>query len=664
MNKLRLGLFGILCAATGILAALLIEFLVILGGREMPMVLFPLLIMGITGILWFAARKSLLKVSVVLVAICGTVFVSGIFLRGSMDAFRDGSDYRNADADGGVKTFFANQKMMLFVPHQDDEMNVLGGTIEEYVRYGSEVYVVYLTNGDFLTEGDFNPTETRYAEAIDCLEKQGVPEDHVIFLGYGDQWQENGPHIYNAAPGEIVPSRAGFAATYGSPDHPPYHDGADYTIENLLADMESVILEYRPDVIFCCDYDEHLDHKAISMLFEKVMGQILQRNSDYQPRVYKGYAYRTAWHGIYDFYSINLKSTQSISERWFEPQVAYYRWENRVRFPVNASGLSRSLLGSGQYDLLESHVSQDAHLKAQGVINADKVFWERYTNSLCSRADIQVSSGDGRRLNDFMLLDNAGIVDTDRLPYDGAWTPEATDTEKAVTVTLPERSDVASIVLYDHPSEEQNVLQAVITFDNGQQLETGPLDPIGAATTIAVDQKQIASFTVELTLLEGSEAGLTELEAFADSPDCARGFVQLMDGDGNFAYDYITDSSGEVLLQVYGYGNIPAINPENYQVSLDNEACGAAWSDGGIVVSCPSGEAVMVSITSEEDGIWDRAYIRNPGFLYKKWMEASQFTELLQLDIADNSEIDGMLQRFAVRRFGAKLWNLYYRVTH
>ena len=97
---------------------------------------------------------------------------------------------------------FADQKIMLIVPHQDDELNVLGGTIEEFVRYGSEVYVVYLTNGDM------TPAEFRYAEAIACLEKQGVPEDHVIFMGYGDQWQEDGPHIYNADPGTVVQSRA------------------------------------------------------------------------------------------------------------------------------------------------------------------------------------------------------------------------------------------------------------------------------------------------------------------------------------------------------------------------------------------------------------------------------------------------------------------------
>ena len=247
-----------------------------MGGQEIPILLFLLVMLGTAGILWFAFRKSLLKVSLLLTVICGCVFVSVFFLHSKEEAFRNGSDYQNADIDGGVKNFFADQRIMLLVPHQDDELNVLGGTIEEYIHYGSEVYVVYLTNGDFLTSSDKNPTETRYAEAIACLEKQGVAEDHVIFLGYGDKWQADGPHIYNAPSGEVVHSKAGFTTTYGSTSHPPYRDGVEYTIENLMMDMETVILEYRPDTIICCDYDEHQDHRALSMLFEKIMGRILR----------------------------------------------------------------------------------------------------------------------------------------------------------------------------------------------------------------------------------------------------------------------------------------------------------------------------------------------------------------------------------------------------
>ena len=37
---------------------------------------------------------------------------------------------------------------MILVPHEDDEINLAGGVIEEYLKHGSEVYVVFSTNGD------------------------------------------------------------------------------------------------------------------------------------------------------------------------------------------------------------------------------------------------------------------------------------------------------------------------------------------------------------------------------------------------------------------------------------------------------------------------------------------------------------------------------------
>lgn len=561
-------------------------------------------------------------------ALCVLVGVAAIFY-GCLSIFSSRSDYRDADADGGAKSFFAEQKVMLIVPHQDDELNVMGGAIEEYVRHGSEVYVVYLTNGDK------TKAELRFAEAIACLAKQNIPEDHVIFLGYGDQWEETGPHLYNAEPGEILRSQAGFVATYGTTDHPAYREGKDYTVENLLADMESVVLEYRPDVIYCCDYDEHGEHKATSLAFEKAMGRILKRGADYQPRVFKGYAYRTAWFCVDDYYQFNIYATSRHYDEEYVTSAEPYRWNDRVRLPVNASRLSRSLPGSGLYDLLKTHVSQEAHLNARRVINGDKVFWERHTTSVCNRAQIEVTSGEAGFLNDFMLLETKDLLDRERWPCDGVWHPEVTDTEKRLSVVLPEKTDLTSIVLYDNPEWNQNVLEAVITFDNGEQIMTGPLDPTGASTVIAVNQTQVASFDVALISVEGKAAGLTEIEAFSDSQTNEKGFVQLMDMDEDFAYDYITDPSGELVLQVYHYGSVPELIPENYAVSGDNEKCSVTWSEQGIEVSCPPGEAVTVSVVSEEAGIWDRAYIQNPGQLERMWIKACQHGELVAEELRE-----------------------------
>lgn len=628
MNKLHWGWKGILCAVIGVSVLLIADLLSAFAGLDLSMKLRLGMSVVVSGAVFLFGPKSFKKLSVLLLSLLGCIFMGLTAFYASIGIFSDTSDYRNADIDSGVKSYYAEQRVMLIVPHQDDEVNVMGGAIEEYVRYGSEVYVVYLTNGDL------TPYELRFSEAIDCLAKQNIPEDHVIFLGYGDQWVD-GPHLYNAEPGKILQSKAGNFATYGTADHPAYREGADYTVENLLANMESVILEYRPDVIYCCDYDAHGEHKATSLVFEKVMGRILQRGTDYQPRIFKGFAYRTAWFGIDDFYDLNMKSTTKYYAEGYVLPVDHYRWADRIRLPVEASGLSRSLPGSGQYDLLKSHVSQEAQTEAKSVINGDRVFWERYTTSLCNRAEIKVTSGDADFLNDFMLLETKDLLDGERWPCDGVWHPEETDPEKRATVILSEKSDLTSIVLYDNPEPGQNVLQVVITFDNGEQVVTGPLDPYGAANVIAVDQKQVAFFEVELTSMEGKAAGLTEIEAFSDSPENPGGFVQLMDAEEEFVYDYITDPSGELVLQVYGYGSIPELTPENYSVSCDNENCSVVWSEQGIVVSCPAGEAVTVSVMSEEDGIWDRAYIQNPGKLKRLWIKVGQHGEILAEELRE-----------------------------
>lgn len=631
MKLLRFAFLGLLCAFVGVAALLLMDLVLFFIEWDLSMkVRFALCLLAAAGS-FFAGRKSLKGISLVFLSLLGASLAIVAAFYGCLNVFSNTSDYQNADLGRGEKSYFADQRIMLIVPHQDDELNVMGGVLDEYVRNGSEVYVVYLTNGDGTL------AEIRYAEAFDCLSKQGVPEDHVIFLGYGDQWEDS-PHLYNEESGVIRRSMAGFLATYGTADHPAYREGTDYTIDNLLADMESVILEYKPDVIYCSDYDGHGDHKATSLVFEKAMGRILQRSSDYQPRIFKGFAYRTAWFGIDDFYGLNvLSTTEYYDERYVLP-IDHYRWEDRVRLPVDASRLSRSLLGSGFYDLLQSHVSQEAYKEALRVINGDKVFWERFTTSLCNRAEIQVTSGEAKFLNDFMVLETKDLLDGERWPCDGVWCPEETDSRKTATVFLQEVSDLTSIVLYDNPEPAHNVLQAVITFDNGMQVETGPLDPDGSPTVIAVDQKQVASFEVQLTSLEGSAAGLAEVEAFAGSPENSEGFVQLMDADGTFVYDYITDPSGELVLSVYTYGTVPELTSENYAISGDNEKCSVAGLEEGIVVSCPAGEAITVSVGSEDAGIWDCAYIRNPGRLERLWIKIGQHGEIIAGDFQESPQ--------------------------
>lgn len=524
-----------------------------------------------------------------------------------------------ASPDDGKAQLYGGHRVMLVVPHQDDDINILGGVMEEYVRYGSELYVVFITNGDYHGE-----TEIRFQETIRVFSDMGVPAERVIFLGYGDGWQEPGPHIYNGEAGTVMTSHHGKMATYGTAVHDAYRENRAYTIDNMMEDLESVILEYRPNVLFCSDYDHHIDHKATTLLFEKVMGGILKKNPDYRPTVYKAYAYGTAWEAELDYYGDNIGATKNPFEEPYSQKPAVYRWEDRTRFPVEGNTLSRSLMASTAFARLAGYDSQGAQWQAVSVTNGDKVAWKRRTDSLCLTAEIAVDSGEGARLNDFMLLENDNLVDEAHLPYDGIWIPEG---EGTAAVTLAEPSDLSCIVLYDHPAPAHNVKNARICFNDGTLMDTGALDPNGAATVIPVEKKKVSAFSVTLLETEGELAGLSEIEAFAQA-DCPEGrFIKLMDSDGNFLYDYLLPENGEAVLTLYRHGSIPALTEENYEVCVVGGEGTARFENGKIAVWCPAGKTMVLTVTCTETCISDSITLRNPSPVARWWIHLWQGLE-------------------------------------
>jgi hypothetical protein len=168
-----------------------------------------------------------------------------------------------------------------------------------------------------------------------------------------------------------------------------------------------------------------------------------------------------------------------------------YLWDDRVRFPVAENNLSRTLRSNNLYWAMICHESQEFRYSAMStlpaIINGDKVFWRRSTDSLLRFASLAASSGDPSLLNDFMLLDTRKLSDPNHDPFDGVWSPEEGDEEKTVTVRLNSPSVVREVVLYDNPHGDINILNAEIRFDNGAVVETGPLDVNGAPTRIAAE---------------------------------------------------------------------------------------------------------------------------------------------------------------------------------
>lgn len=558
-------------------------------------------LMALFALLFRKRPATLLKASLVFLGcICAAFLAVGLIWH----RFYTSSDFPSID--NGKQQLYAGKRVMVIVPHEDDELNLISGVLNEYVRYGSEVYPVFVTNGDY-----YGNAETRMKEALSVLGRIGVSSEHTIFLGYGDKYQEDGPHIYNAEPGQVLTSHIGYSATYGTSAHAAYREGRSYTSDHFLEDIHDVIWEYRPDVLFCSEHEEHPDHKAVSLAFEKVMGLLLREHPEYRPLVFKGCTYASAWHAPSDFFTLNLLSTQASQET---PTV--YHWEERVRLPVWDGSLAHSLMRCETAKELSLYTSQGAYDRADSIINGDKVFWSRDTHSLCYQADIQVSSGDGSLLNNFMLLDNQDVTEKHRIPADGTWIP--TDAEKNATVAFPEPQAIACIRLYDNPSADNNVLRCVITFSDGSSLTCGPLPSQGAALTIPVEKTGITWFSVRLAETAGDNAGLTEIEAFSTQPSSGLRNLKLMDAQGDFLYDYCMAGEDTMTIQTY-YEGLTNAEIQALTVHVDNPNCTVSIQDGVVALTCPKGSNTILTVGLEETDLSDTIRVRHPRSLTRRF---------------------------------------------
>ncbi len=320
---------------------------------------------------------------------------------------------------GYEQSFFAGQKVLFIVPHEDDDLNLAQGVIESYVKAGSEVYVLFATNGDHT-----NTAKERLDEAVLAETANGVSPDHLIFLGYGNDWDPSSgyDHLYDAPDDILMTSAAGYSATYGSENISDFHTSvyggsAPYTRGSFISDLQEVLIRLRPDTVFCSDLDEHPDHRAVSLFFDTVMGRILSRkDNDYHPLIFKGFAYCNGWDGKPDYYGFRVPSTENPSDRKYHyndkhddpdylPHERAYNWSERIRIPVATDILAYSKRASSAHRSLSAYRSQNAIGNFEKIVKADKVYWMRPSDGLLYGAGIKTSSGEAAFLNDFMLYD-------------------------------------------------------------------------------------------------------------------------------------------------------------------------------------------------------------------------------------------------------------------
>ncbi len=606
-------LFSLLLA--GELTVMADMFFALLG-KALPMAAFLLLFFACLTLLFClkelrlpSLRRAVLGLTALVLALLLGVFGQLFFFASSA---------RYGAPEEGKEALFGGRDVMVIAPHEDDELSMLGGTLEAYVRYGSTVRLVFVTNGDLEGNG-----EERMREALEAADFLGIPREQVIFLGYGDGWYlKDDLHLYNVDESWVAQSVAERTESYGLPEHPAWREGESYTRRNLYESIRDVILEYRPQLIFTTAYEPHADHRATALLVEEAMAEILAREADYAPLLLESISYHSSYFGAEDFYSPNSLAVPNPFDTAYNGETHVFNWADRLRLPVDGEGLSRSLLSSRTWQALSKHRSQGCNLRAVSIVSGDTVFWQRPTDSLSYRSQILVSSGDGEALNNFKLLDSSDIK-SENQPFEDLWLPAAADGEKTVTVRLQEPAALTAIYLYDNPSLTDNVLNARICLDNGRSLESGPLAANGSAAVIPLEGEVVESFTVQLLESEGEQAGLSELECYGARADYGLDFIKLQNARGDFVYDYYIDESGSETFTLYPSGKAPALDSGEYSlVYSGDEECRASFEGEGILVQCPKGKSLTLSIRSADGRYGDMVHFSNPGAWARRFGQA------------------------------------------
>lgn len=429
------------------------------------------------------------------------------------------------------------KKVMVIIPHEDDELNITGGILLNKDFDKNNCYVVFMTNGDYETS-----CQTRVTEALRSCKVLGIPSDNVIFMGYADQYYNANTHIYHTR-NDIFTSASGHKETYclkkDEFHYKKYKKHCEYNYDNLLNDFLLLIKEYTPDIFYVIDFDSHPDHRCCSLTFEKALGIYLKENNSYSPLVYKGFAYATAYRGKNDFDNINLESTKFMTEdnSLAECENPYYKWKDRVRFPVALTARKKLFWFNKWYLAIKKHRSQITLLRnCKSIINNDQIFWQRRTDNVALTSHIKATSGDVKYVNDFMFFDCENILNgnkTKPVLLDNAWIPDKNDNEKTLLFEFDEPKDINFIRFYQNFNSPKYITKILVESSNGYCQEFNLENSI--SSSIICNQNDIKWLKIKIIEKTNGKQGFSEIELLPKNKNdnC---FIKILNND-DFVYD-------------------------------------------------------------------------------------------------------------------------------
>lgn len=364
-------------------------------------------------------------------------------------------------------------KLVIFVPHQDDETNLAGNILSYLVRQ-YDVYVVY-------SSLDANPDKARIRkqEARNACAVYGIKKENVIFLGLPDTHNRNGRHFFT--------------------------DGD----KSIILKFEEILRTLMPEVIMGTDFDFHSDHRMVSLALDEAVFNIMNKIKTYTPLYLKGFCYETAYYGVDDYSATDLKNTKVAK---IPLSNVSYKWEDRIS--LNSQEKNGFIFLKTPFKALKCHKSQYAAMHARKVINADNVFWKKRTDNLLIRdATITATSGDISKINDLKVIDTDDIITEDPLKIDyskGLWKPDDSDLKPCINIVFNGEKTVEQIVLHGSPMSDHIEKCNIEIYLGEQTVKVYSLMPYGQPTILNIDRVQCSH--IEIRSL--SQTCISEIEVF------------------------------------------------------------------------------------------------------------------------------------------------------
>lgn len=470
--------------------------------------------------------------------------------------------------------FLKNKKILVILPHEDDELNLVGGLLNSNYIDKDKLYITYVTNGDYYCK-----TETRVKEVTKSLKRCGIKKENLMFLGYCDQQFSENTHIYMTDENNSFTSKNNRKETYFISGQNEYawlkrKKHSQFNKESLINDLETLIMDIMPEIIFVNDFDSHPDHRCISLCFDSAMGKILKKTKNYFPNIFKGFCYPTEYNGYADYDNINLLSTRFKKEKnnEFDYQNPYYSWEERIRFCVGQETFKYSLISNKLYKCLREHKSQLLLRKYKSIINSDQVFWQKQTNNLCINANITATSGDTKYLNDFMTFDCENIMHKDKsLPIfkNVSWIPSKEDKEKKITIKLKKPSQISEIKFYQNSTSKGKIKDINIKFDNKEKKYFQLENQLYSTLNVNIKEK-INNIEIEIISQETKDAGFSEIEIIPSIENNIE-FLKILIDDNFTNNIYYINNKYKIDVYCYDGNKSLKLSDDKFIYSIDGK---------------------------------------------------------------------------------------------